>query len=324
MYSLDLSRSRKPMIGPSRETIGSGFITLCFCNGFCQDAVYSVSSLIGLKESFMKSKYTGDEPETELLEVTNVSFSWGHRPIIQDVDFVVRPGELIGIIGPNGAGKTTLLRLVAGLLQPVEGHIRLLGRLLSDMSRKEIARVVAMVPQKPFTEFAFSVGEVVGMGRHPHRGRFEVESNQDRSAIGRAMELTDTLALSQRRIDEISGGEQQRVVLARALAQEPKLLLLDEPTSNLDPLHELHILNVVKDQVSKGVSAIVSMHNLIMASRFCDRLIMIRDGMPIASGAPEEVLSVTNIEAGFRVRSKIVPDLDTGGLNVTVLEAASM
>lgn len=255
-----------------------------------------------------------------VIRVQDVSFSWNGPLIIEKVGIAARKGEFLGLIGPNGAGKTTLLRLMAGLIEPTSGSIYLEGRRLRDMARREVARVVAMVQQKPAAEFAFSVEEVVGMGRHPHRGRFDLESDHDRELIQEAMALTATSDLADRRITEISGGEQQRVVLARALAQEAKLLLLDEPTSNLDPLHQFQVLQVLRGQVRRGLAVVASLHDLGLASRFCDRLVLLKHGGILAQGSPEQVLLPENLREAFRIIARVTTDRDTGGMNVTVLE----
>jgi iron complex transport system ATP-binding protein len=259
----------------------------------------------------------------EILRLKDVWFSWKDHSIIKGINLSVRRGEFLGIIGPNGAGKTTLLRLIAGLIKPSQGSIHLDGRPLGRMTRREVAREIAMVPQKPATEFAFSVQDVVNMGRYPHRGRFEMQSKQDLAIVQDAMRLTETSQLADRPITEISGGEQQRVILARALAQDPKILLLDEPTSNLDPLYQLQVLKVVRGRVEKGIAVVSPMHDLELASRFCDRLILLKGGTILAEGSPEQVLVPEHLRTGFRVKAKVFPDRDTGGLKVTILDAVT-
>lgn len=267
----------------------------------------------------MKTTAKKPAPDSEILRIQDLWFSWKDRPAIQCISLGCRAGEFVGIIGPNGAGKSTLLRLIAGLLNPSRGSIQVVGRPLQWMSRREAARVIAMVPQKAATEFAFSVEEVVRMGRYPHRGRFEMESERDVALVREAMALTETSHLSRHPITEISGGEQQRVILARALAQDPQLLLLDEPTSNLDPLYQLHVLKVVRMRVNQSLAVVAPMHDLELGSRFCDRLVLIKDGMILAEGSPEQVLTPDNLRSGFKVRAKVSPDSDTGGLKVTIL-----
>src|SRR5574341_1103719 len=186
-----------------------------------------------------------EEAESEVISARDLEFSLDSTPIIQGVSLALHPGELVGLIGPNGAGKTTLLRLLGGLLKPTAGHVDLLGRPLGTYSPRGVARLVAHVPQATVAEFAFTAREVVLMGRSPHLGRFEIERPEDYRIADEVMRRVDVGHLAGRFITTLSGGESQRVFIARALAQQPRILLLDEPTANLDVRHQLDLLDIV-------------------------------------------------------------------------------
>lgn len=260
--------------------------------------------------------YARDE---EILRLEAISYRTKGRLILKNIDLIVTKGDFMGVMGPNGAGKTTLLRLMAGLIQPSEGCVYINSHPLHRMNRIQVARLIAMVPHRPAAEFAFSVKEVVSMGRHPHRGRFELETEEDRELVRKSMAMTDVSGLSDQPITQISGGEQQRVALARALAQEPKLLLLDEPTANLDPFFKIQVLELVKERVEAGLAAVAPMHDPELASRFCNRLLLLKEGNIIAEGSPFEVLTIENLQELFGVRARVLPDDETMGLRVTIL-----
>ncbi|MCH8283707.1 MAG: ABC transporter ATP-binding protein [Chloroflexi bacterium] len=239
--------------------------------------------------------------------------------IIDGVAIGARRGEFIGLIGPNGAGKTTLLKTVSGLLKQQEGAVWLEGTDLGEMSAGDVAKVLAMLPQlTPYT-FGFTALEVVMMGRYPHMGRFQVEGAAERRLAIEAMRLTETDAFVERTVASLSGGERQRVFLARALAQQPKVLLLDEPTANLDVQYQLKALDLVRSLVSEGMTAIAAIHDLPLAARYCHRLVLMCKGRVLAEGTPETVLTPQNIEEAFGVRAVVYPDPLTGALTLSLV-----
>ena len=200
--------------------------------------------------------------------------------MLNGISLAIDRGEIAGIIGPNGSGKTTLLKLLSKVLKQESGSIRLMGRDLASMKHKEIARIVGVVPQGTSIAFSFTVREVVLMGRSPHLGILQMEQEADLKIADNAMGLTDTLELADRNIDELSGGECQRVIIARALAQEPKIMLLDEPTSYLDINHQLEIFDLIKRlNKERDLTVVIVSHDLNMAAEYCDRLILLKDGM---------------------------------------------
>lgn len=259
------------------------------------------------------------DKRSQTLRVEKLNYTPGRRPILRDINFSAFKNEFIGIIGPNGAGKTTLLRLIAGLLRASQGEVMLHGREIQSLSRGEITRMVALVPQKPSMQFDFSVREVVSMGRHPHRGRFQPESERDRQMVDKALYETDLIELSGRSVTNLSGGEQQRVALARAIAQEPSILLLDEPTSNQDPLRQLRALDLVSKVVADGATAIAPLHNVDLATRYCDRIVMLRKGCIFTDGTPEKVISPETLEGLFGIRARVNPEPEGKGFNIAIL-----
>jgi iron complex transport system ATP-binding protein len=206
------------------------------------------------------------------------------------------------LVGPNGSGKSTILRLLSGLWQATEGCVELDGTPLRKMRRRDVARRLSFVPQDTGIDFGFSVQEVVEMGRHPHRGRFESFEDSDRRSVARALEQADVAELAARPVNELSGGERQRVLIARSLATEAEILLLDEPTSNLDIDHGLEVLTLLRRLANEGKSVVVALHDLNAVMRFADRAIVLDGGRISVEGPPAEVLTEGSVAAVFGVR----------------------
>lgn len=242
---------------------------------------------------------------TTLLEGKNVGFAYGSHRVLDAVDLELRSGELVALVGPNGAGKSTLLKVLLGWLSPDSGRVEVVGRALSELSRRDIAKRIAFVPQEARVDFAFTARELVTMGRMPYLGRFQPEGTADVSAVERALDATETRALSDRIVSELSGGERQRVQLARALAQETDVLLLDEPTANLDIEHQLALLELVRKLVQQGRAAMVALHDLSLAARFADRVVVLASGGIVAAGKPSEVFTERLLERWFHIRATL-------------------
>ncbi len=244
------------------------------------------------------------------------------KSLLDGVDLDVKRGQFVGLIGPNGAGKTMLLRAIAGVLRYSDGVVLLDGTDVKEGSPRDIARDMALVPQvAPYTQ-GFTALELVLMGRYPHLGRFQIEGREDDLIARDAMRLTETEQFTDRTLDTLSGGERQRIFVARALAQRPHVLLLDEPTSNLDILHQLKVISLVRKMVDDGLTAIAAIHDLQMAARYCDRLVLMKGGRILAEGSPEEVLTPETIQASFGVKAAVYRDPVAGSLALSLLDPA--
>ncbi|MEW5736723.1 MAG: ABC transporter ATP-binding protein [Thermodesulfobacteriota bacterium] len=226
-----------------------------------------------------------------VFELQQISASRGGVPALAGIELALEPGRIHGILGPNGSGKTTLLDLMCRLLPPDAGAVRLEGRPIASYSRRELARTVSLVPQDYGISFPFTVEETVLMGRHPHLGPFSSPMRRDREKAEAAMEATGTLAFAGRPVTALSGGERQRVAFARMLAQDAPVMLLDEPTANLDVGHALDLMDLVAGLVeSLGRTAVVVMQDLNLALRYCRSLVFLKQGRIRAQGPVRDVL----------------------------------
>jgi iron complex transport system ATP-binding protein len=246
-----------------------------------------------------------------LVEVSNVTFGYRGPAVFRDVSFSVGAGELVGLCGPNGAGKSTLLRLMLGLHAPSAGRVTLAGTALGGLSRRQIARQAALLPQDAPADVPLSVREAVALGRLPHLGRLQPETAADVAAVARALDATDTAALAERPLTELSGGERHRVHLARALAQEAPLLLLDEPIAGLDIAHQLAAMDLLRATADANRAVVVALHDLALAARRCDRILLLAGGALAADATPAEVLTAETLARVFGVRADV--RIDAGG-----------
>jgi len=251
------------------------------------------------------------------LRVDRIQFYYEARKVLDEINFEADEGEFIGLIGPNGSGKTTLLKIIDGVLKPKVGSVYLDCKRISEFDSRELARELAIVPQTAELGFDLKVFDVVMMGRYPYLGRLSIEGELDEERVKFWMKLTNTLHLAERSIKEISGGEGQRVLIARALAQEPRILLLDEPTANLDLCYQIEIMNLLKELVEKlGLTIICAIHDLNLAARYSDKIILINDGKIKSMGKPVEVLTEENLREVFKVEAKIEYDRDSRSLTI--------
>ncbi len=258
---------------------------------------------------------------TDLIVAINISFAYGSRRVLENVSLAVAAGEFVGLIGANGSGKTTLLRILLGLLAADSGEVILGGDSIKNLTRQAIARRATLVPQDTRIDFDFSAREIVAMGRNPYLGRFTPEQPSDRAAISEAMRATETEIFANRAVTELSGGERQRVAIARAVAQDAPLVVLDEPTSNLDLSHQFDALRLIKNLTrGKGKAALAAIHDLSLAARFCDRLLLLSNGQIAANGEPAAVLTESNLLAHFNLRARVKRDAETGSLIIFPLE----
>ncbi len=242
-----------------------------------------------------------DLPAGTLVEVRDASFAYGRQRALESVSLSARSGELVGLVGPNGAGKSTLVRLVAGLARPASGTVRLAGLDPASAPRRAVARVAALVPQEPRIAWPFTVREVVMMGRAPRQGLLATSSPFDRGAVEGALEACDLVALAHRRVDALSGGERRRVFFARALAQEPRVLLLDEPTAFLDLAHQLAVMRMAQVAARGGLCVLAVLHDLNLAAASCDRIVVLSGGCVVADGAPGDVLTAERVSAVWSI-----------------------
>lgn len=239
---------------------------------------------------------------TAALAGEGLCWDYGRGTVLDGVTIAVGAGELVGVIGPNGSGKTTLVRLLAGVLRPRAGTVTLEGRPLTALRRRAIARRLAVVPQDSATEFPFTALEVVLMGRTPHLPPLAFPGPEDLAIARRAMERLDVAALEARPLAQCSGGERQRVLLARALAQEPAVLLLDEPTTHLDLRHQTGIYGTLRALArTRGTAALSVLHDLNLAGLYCDRLVLLAHGRVAAEGAPADVLVAPRLAEAYGV-----------------------
>ncbi len=241
-----------------------------------------------------------------MIEIANLTFAYEKQAVLRDVSLKVASGEMLGIIGPNSSGKSTLLRLVAGILRPRAGEVAIDGCDMSKLSRREAARLVSFVPQETPSSFPFSVFEIALMGRSPHLGVLAFEREEDMNIAREALEATDSFHLRDRFLDELSGGERQLVIVARALAQAAPVMLLDEPTTFLDVRHQVQILEIIaRLNREQGRTVVVVSHDLNLASLYCDRLVLLGEGKVVADGTPQDVLSSEILQETYAVKMTV-------------------
>ncbi len=258
-----------------------------------------------------------------ILEVNEISLSYNHAPVVSQVSFQMRPGELVGLIGPNGCGKTSIIKAMSRVLAVRSGEIRLDDRALTTISHNELARVIGVVPQNPNLPETFTVTEVVMLGRNPHLGWLRSESARDLEIVWQAMLKTGVAELAERKIGELSGGEKQRVTIARVLAQQPQTILLDEPTANLDIAHQIEVLNLMRSLCrEQQMAVLIALHDLNMAAQYCDRLILMKKGRLFAQGPAQQVITAANIKEVYGAGSLVYPHPENQ-LPVVLLTASS-
>lgn len=248
-----------------------------------------------------------------------VRYARGSRPALDRVSMAVPDGSFYAVLGPNGSGKSTLLKALLGVLPASAGKALVDGREAPAWSRRELARAVGVVAQSETVAFPLSVREMVAMGRYPHLGPLGSEGEEDRRAIRRALEHCDVADLAERDVTTLSGGEFQRVRIARALAQEPRALVLDEPTASLDIRHEMAILELLRASANQGMTVLVVTHGLDLAARFADRILLLAGGKVAAEGPPEAVVRSSVLESVYAWPLAVSPDPATGTPRVTPL-----
>jgi len=238
------------------------------------------------------------------LEASGIKVWLKRRAVLNGLDLAADRGQLTAVIGANGAGKTTLLRVLAGLLPAAAGEARLDGRALAAWPRPQLARTLAYLPQERTIHWALSARSVVALGRLPHRALGQGESAADRAAIARAITTMDIGHLAERPVSDMSGGEKARVLMARALAQEPQVLIADEPATGLDPAHQLALFRHFVTFATSGRTVLVALHDLSLAARFCHKIVLVHAGRALAAGPPEEVLTPPQLAAAYGIAAE--------------------
>ncbi len=259
-----------------------------------------------------------------MIRIENLTVTLGESRVLDGIDANISDGRFVGVIGPNGAGKTTLLRAMNGMLSPDSGRVVIDGDAVSDLSSKAASRRVATVPQDTSLSFDFDVRNVVAMGRNPYRSRFGgnrdgPDERDEREIVERAMERTEVAQFADRPITAVSGGERQRILLARALAQDTPLLLLDEPTASLDINHQVRTFELVRELVREGKTVVAAIHDLNLAAHYCDELLLLSSGSVLSSGSPTDVLAEDTLREAFDARAVVSRHPVTGSTYVTAL-----
>lgn len=235
------------------------------------------------------------------LSIHDLTFLRGECPVVDHASLTVRSGELIGLIGPNGAGKTTLLKTIAGLLKPAKGEMQLDGKSLTAYSTEQRARKIAYLAQERAAHWPLTVERIVSLGRFPHLAPWQQPAEADIEIVHQAMKETDVLQYRDRRITHLSGGEQMRALLARALAVQAPVLLVDEPVAALDPAHAISVMQALQRNAAGGNAVIAVLHDLTLAARFCDQLVLMHRGRVVANGKPDEVLTEKNLREVYGI-----------------------
>jgi ABC-type cobalamin/Fe3+-siderophores transport system ATPase subunit len=237
---------------------------------------------------------------SSLLRMDGVQFSFQDHLVLRQATFSLEEGDCTALIGTNGSGKTTLLRISAGVLRPAAGTVTLSGRALASIPLKELARTIALVPQHLELPFDFTVQQVVEQGRTPYMGRLRGLGREDREAVDRALDLAGVSGLRTRIFNELSGGERQRVKIALGLAQQPRLLLLDEPTQNLDIGRQVELIDLLHFLRAEGITILASIHDLHLVDKNFSTVLLLSPGQPLASGTPEQMLQPSLLERAFQ------------------------
>lgn len=254
------------------------------------------------------------------IKVDSVSVAIEGRSIVKKLSLEASEGKFVGIIGPNGSGKSTFLKSIYRILEPSEGVIYLDGKLLSLMPYKESAKKMAVVTQHNYYNFDFKVFEVVLMGRTPHKRMMERDNEEDYKIVNDALEKVEMSSFKNRSFSTLSGGEQQRIILARALAQKTKCLILDEPTNHLDIKHQLSIMDLAK---RLGVTVISALHDLNIAAAYCDYLYVLKEGSLVSEGKPEEILTETLIKNVYDVQAEIIKDSKRNRIHISYVSGGA-
>lgn len=252
-----------------------------------------------------------------ILEVENLNYSYGPKLVLKDISFSIARGSFISIIGPNGSGKSTLLKTINNTYKRSSGNIFLNEKPIEEYKVKDLAKEIAMVPQYTNIDYDFDVIDIVLMGRYPHKDRFSKYNEMDYKNVRKAMEITNTYKFKDRKITQLSGGEIQRVIIAKAIAQDSNILLLDEPTSNLDINHQIEIMEFLKKLNQEGKTIVMVLHDINLAARYTKEIILINEGEVLDRGKPEKVISKQNLEQAYSLVSEVDINKYTNTIDIT-------
>ena len=242
----------------------------------------------------------------KILDIENISLNFRDKSVLYDVSFSVEKGEFFVIVGPNGAGKTSLLKVLSGLQKVHQGSLTIKDKNISKYRRRNLSQIMAIVPQQIEVGFPFTVADTVIMGRTPHLGILGMEGDEDHDIAREAMEFTEVAHLADRKLYQLSGGELQRVIIARAICQQPEIILLDEPTTALDPAHQIKIMDLMeKFRREQGITIVMVSHDLNLASMYGDRLLLLKDGRVVKTGDPGSVLDRELLEESYGCKMRV-------------------
>jgi len=249
---------------------------------------------------------------TPALRAAGLTLGYDERSVVHGVDLDIAPGSLTVLVGANASGKSTLLRGLSRLMTPLSGRVLVEGRDATALRGRELARILGVLPQSPIAPEGIIVADLVARGRYPHHGIFGGHRSDDDAVVAAALDATDAAELASRRVDELSGGQRQRAWIAMALAQQPRILLLDEPTSSLDIAHQTEVLDVLRAEVARGMTVVVVLHDLTLAARDADEVVVLADGEIVARGSAEQTMTPAVLQRAFGIEALLLTDPDTG------------
>ena len=258
-----------------------------------------------------------------MIKCNNVRFDYGSGEVLKDISLRFKKGHLYGILGPNGSGKSTLLKVLSGILKKKYGEIYINDFDIKKLSIREIAKSLSVVEQTSILEFDFTVREIIKMGLYAHNGRFSLETHQNKTMINGIINQFGLIELQDRRFNQLSGGEQQKVILARAIAQRTKIIMLDEPTNHLDINYQIEFMDLLKNYVSKGLIIIIILHDLNIASRYCDKVILLKKGEIKAFGNIEDIITKENIKLVYGIDAAVKKNIFSNSIYITPLRVKS-